>query len=386
MPIGSRLLDAPTFSLVLALDILVLLTLGHAGDWEYGMDLFPFLAVSAVTLVAQRLLSGSYYSVGAALNMWALLFALTVGAGLLAQRDSMALIWKIINFFNLFAAGCIIAQVVMGWFGVRLDRVGGIWQLLFNAWDFTAAFRPAGAYAEPAMFAQPALLSLYYSLFVGKSWPVALVISLALVMSTSAMGLMGLLLLLGAWAWNLDKLYGISPKAKWRLLALLCATAAVVLVWALDRDVFVVKRLFSGSSIGVRVLRSVDLFREMSPGERLYGIGLQNQAAYLDHYHIALAHDTYETTFGGYREYAATLGYLLCTTGFFGLVSFVWPCYRAFVRGGFRAKTVSILIIYCTMSCAMHGDPILILYFVALYATVDMERKACQLHTPANLT
>ncbi len=373
--IHSFLFPLPIPHLIMLLVVLGVACIRHLRAPEYGMELLPFVVVLAITLLLQSLFSGPYFSARSAIPLAICLFSMMVCIQLVMGKGCGPLVWQVINLFNLFSAGCVIGQMVCYYLGIRLDHMGRISQWFFNAWEFVSAFRPCGTYAEPAMFAQPALLTLYHALFIRKSWPTALIISLALVLSTSALGLMGILILLATWGLNLDRLYGTARKTKWLLLALISGTALVLLVCALRRDVFVVERLFSGSSIGVRALRSVDLFLEMSPGEKLYGVGLQNQARYLNFYGISLAHDTYETTFGGNREYAGALGYILCTTGFLGLVAFVWPFYRAFTRGGFRAKVISFLLIYSTMFCAMVGHTILMLYILAVYATVDMERS-----------
>ncbi len=373
--IHNYIFNFPLHYLAFMLDVFGMLCIRHLGDLEYGLDLLPFVAIMVITLIFQTLLAGAYFSAGSAFSMVLLLFAMFICVILVMQKGYAGLIWKVINFFNLFSAGCIITQMVFVYLGVRLDRLGLISSWFFNAWEFTSAFRPAGTYAEPAMFAQPALLSLFYYLYIGKSWKKALVIAVALFLSTSALGLMGTVILVTVCALNLDRLYGVSKRLKWVLLFCAFLVAGLMLAVILNRDIFIVQRLLSGSSIGVRALRSVDLFLEMTPLEKLTGIGLQNQALYLNHNGIILAHDTYETTFGGNREYAGSLGYILCTTGFFGLVFFVRPFYRVFVRYGLRVKVMCFLFIYCTMFCAMLGYCILVIYILAVFATVDLERS-----------
>ncbi len=373
--IHNYIFNFPLHYLLLLLDVFGVLCIRHLSDLEYGMDFLPFIAVLAITLVFQSLLAGPYFSFSSALSMVILLFAMMILVMLVMQKGYAGLIWKTINFFNLFSACCILIQMAFKLVGIRLDRMGMVSNIFFNAWEFVSAFRPAGTYKEPAMFAQPALLSMAYYMFIGKNWKKALVIALALVLSTSALGLMGLVIILAVWSLNLDKLHHISRRTKWILLVATGTVITTILLFSAEANVFVVERLFSGSSIGVRALRSVDLFIEMNPVEKIIGIGLQNQALYLNHNGILLAHDTYETTFGGNREYAGTLGYILCTTGFLGLVFFVRPFYRVFTRHGVQVKVICFLFIYCTMFCAMLGYCILAIYILAVYSTVDLERS-----------
>ncbi len=374
MCIGDYLFNFPLHYLIIMLDVLGMLCIRHMGDLDYGMDMLPFMAMLVITAVMQFLFAGAYYDAGMVISTVILLMAMLICIIFVMQKGYGGLIWKIINFFNLVSAGCILAQTAFGFVGIRLDKLGLISDFLFNAWEFTASFRQCGPYAEPAIFAQPALLSLFYYLFIGKNLKKATVLILALLFSTSALALMGILLLLTAWSFNSDKLYGVSRKLKWTILIVAVSALVVFLVAALNADVFIVERLISGSSIGVRALRSVDLFLEMSPLEKITGIGLQNQARYLNHYGITLAHDTYETSiFTGNREYAGSLGYILCTTGFFGLVFFVRPFYRMFGRYGLQVKVLCLLLLYVTLFCAMFGNSILVVYFLAVYSTVDLE-------------
>ena len=375
MPVGEMLFPLPLHYLILGLDIFALLAIRHTGDLDYGMDLLPFLAVVFITVVLQQLLAGGYYSSGMAISTAIILFAMIIGIILITQRGYASLLWKILNFFTLLSAGCIILQMLCRYVGIHLDGLGILSKVFFNAWRFNYAYRPCGMFAEPAIFAQPALLSLFYYMFIGKSLKKTAFLTVALLLSTSALGLMGVIGLYIIWIFNMDKLSGIPKSRKWAILSLTAVAGMAVFTFALNMEVFVVERLTSGSSIGVRVLRSVDLYKLMEPHEKLIGIGLQNQAYYLNYHNIILAHDTYETTYGGSREYAGTLGYVLCTTGFFGLVTYVQPVFRYFRRCGLQVKVICLLVGVSALFCAMLATPFMMVSFLVMYATVDLERE-----------
>lgn len=375
MPIGGILFDFPLAYFILGMDIFALLAIRNAGDLEYGMDLLPFLGTVSLTLVLQVLLAGGYYNAGMAVSSLVILFGIVIGIILLMQKEFAGMIWKIFNFFTLLSAGCVVLQMACRYVGIHLEQMGLISKIFFNGWNFNRAFRPCGMFAEPAIFAQPALMSLFYYMFVDKNLKKTVLLTLALLLSTSALGLMGVTCLYVIWIFRMDTLIGVSLKRKWLLLAVCGVLGIAAFTVALNLGVYIVERLVSGSSIGVRVLRSVDLFKLMSPLEKITGIGLQNQAYYLDYHNIILAHDTYETTYGASREYAGTLGYTLCTTGFFGLVFLVQPLYRLFMRHGLQVKVACVMLVYSMMICAMLASVSMMINFLLVYAVVEMERS-----------
>ncbi len=375
MPAGDILFNFPLHYLILGLDVLALLAIRHTGDLEYGMDLLPFLAVVVITLVFQSLLAGGYYNAGMAASSAIVLFAMIICIILVMQKGFAEMIWKIFNFFVLLSACCIVLQMVCLWVGIRLDKLGLISKIFFNVHDFVAAFRPSGMFLEPAIFAQPALMSLFYYMFIDKRAKKVALLTLALLLSTSALALMGLIILYVIWIFRMDVMTGVSRRWKWAFLGLSLVLGVALLTLTLNMGVFIVERLMGGSSIGVRVLRSIDLFQLMTPTEKITGIGLQNQAYYLNFNNIILANDTYETTIRGSREYAGTLGYVLCTTGFFGLVFFVQPFYRLFKRYGLQVKVACTMLIYSLLFCAMLATPSMMINFLLVYSTVDMERS-----------
>ncbi len=373
--ISETLFNFPIHYLILVLDIFAMLCIHNAGDLDYGLDLLPFVACTTITLAFQTVLAGPYFSWSSSFSSIILLYAMLICVILVMQKGYGDTIWKIINFFNLLSAICILVQYGAYMVGIRLDKMGSLSEWFFNAWEFSDSFRPCGTHDEPSAFAKTVLPSLYYYLFVGKNWKKALICIGGLAVSTSALGLLGMLLLLVVWLCNLDKLYGFGIRTKYLILGIIGLVGSAACLVVLNMDIFIVERMMSGSSVGVRVLRSVDLFSLMSPVEKIIGIGVQNQQNYLNHYGIILAHDTYETTIGANREFAGTLGYILCTTGFFGLVFFVMPFYRTYKRHGLQVKVACALMLFCSLFCIFFNHTILVVFLLMVYATVDMERN-----------
>ena len=373
MRAGHDRFNLPVVYIVFCLDILGLLCIRHAGDLEYGVELLPFLGTMLLGILIQSGFAGGYYVAKDAFSFFVLLFAMVVCVLLLCQKGYGSVIWKFISAVSLFAACCIIIQMVLKVVGIRLDQMGTISDLSFNAWQFSDSFRPCGPFKEPAMFAQMALMGLFYCLFIRRSWVKAGILCLALLLSTSALGLVGMVMLVGAFILNLDKLCGVSRRVKYGVVIGSIFGFALVFALLAWMDSYGLQRVLEGTSLGVRFLRSVDLYALMTPLEKVAGIGLQNQQRYLNYYGIILAHDTYETISTN-REYASVLGYVPCATGLLGLVTFMFPFYRVFVHNGMRSKIMTVLFLYTCLFCCIMQHCIFVIYIMAIFATVDMER------------
>lgn len=351
-----------------------ILCIRHTGDLHYGMDLLPFVGALMISLLVQNSYSSSYFHIDDAISATVLLIAMIICVILLTQRGYTHLIWKAVSALNMLTSVCIILQTVLMPLGIRLDRMGIISNWLFNAWEFSDAFRPCGPFLEPAMYAQVGLLGLYDALFLRRSWFRVLVTTAALLLSTSALALVGILLLYGLYLLSLDKVSHASRRIKFTLIALVLGLVLLFANFLLTSDIYIVQRALSGSSIGVRFLRSVDLFGLLSPIEKLFGIGLQNQQFYLNHYNITLAHDTYETLYQN-KEFASVLGYIPCTLGLLGLVSFLFPFLRTFFKGGLRTKVMVALLLYICLFCSLLSNCVFVIYIMAVYCVYDLEQK-----------
>ncbi len=344
-------------------------------DLEYGTVLTPFGAALLICLAVQHLSGQPYYNGSRAQAMTLQLLASLMCCILISQLGFSRVFWQVINAAALFCACCALAQGLLKPLGIRLDQMGWISDWFFEVRGLPRQFRPSGPVSEPAILAQLLLPSLYYHLFVQTSPRKALLLCAALVLSTSALGLVGMTTLLLLWLATLDTFYPISSRKKWRIFVLALAAGLLCLAVCACAGVFVVERVISGSTIKTRLLRSVDLYGLLSPLEKLVGVGLQNQQRYLDYFQITLPNDTKFTGLGGSREYACMLGYLACTTGLLGLVSFLFPFYRALRRDGLRTRVMVGLMLYVMLFCSMLGHSLMVLYILCVFAVQDMERN-----------
>lgn len=360
--------------LILGLDMIGILCIRHTGDLHYGIDLLPFAASVLLSLLVQNSYGSSYFHADDALSATVLLLAMLICVILLTQRGYTHIIWKTVSTLNILAATCILLQNATVPLGVRLDKMGSFAGWLFNAWEFSDTIRLCGPFLEPAMYAQVGLLGLYDALFLRPSLFRATLTTTALVLSTSALALVGIVLLYGMYLFSLDRVSNASRRFKITLIALVVGLVAVSANFLLTSDIYIVQRALSGSSVGVRFLRSMDLYWLLNPLEKLFGIGLQNQQYYLFHHNITLAHDTYETLYEN-KEYASVLGYIPCTLGFWGLSTFLFPFLRCFFRGDLRTKTIVALLIYVCLFCNLMSNCIFVIYIMAVYSAYDLEQK-----------
>lgn len=367
----DRLSFSIGYSLV-ALDILALLYIRPRTDLDRGLEFLLFPLVCLLGIGLQLLFCGDYYELQNSLTAFTVLLAGMVCLVFVAQKHYGALIWNIVNAFSLFSALCILAQMALYTVGIRLDKLGLISDLFFTAWEFTESFRPSGPFCEPSAFAQFALFSLFYFLYIRRNWLAAAILTAALLLSTSSLGLVGIALLYGIFLLRLDKLCGISKRRKYLILAVTGITAAILVCLLAYMDVWLIRRTLAGSSLQVRLLRSIELYSLITPLEKLFGIGMQNQANYLDFYGIILANDTYETVSGPSREFAGLLGYLLCTTGIWGLSAFTLP-FLPLLRKSRSCALITGLFLYICLFCSIFTHHIMVLGIALIYATLDME-------------
>lgn len=280
------------------------------------------------------------------------------------------LYWKTVNFFSLISSFCIIIQAILFKIGIRLDYIQGLKEFLFNAWEFDRSFRPCGIFSEPSHFAELATISLFYYLFIKRSEMKLVIICLGLIMSTSMLGIMSIPILIGIYVFSLKQvtmfhklIIGISA-----VVILLCAYYYFIADYA-----WLNERIFLGGTFGNRTLRSIEIFERLDFWEALYGIGLQNQALFLNYMGIILESDALDTLEN--REYAQTLGYILCTNGIIGLVVFGMQFMALWKESKLKTRTFLIWFSIVLLTCCILTRPIFIIYLIILYSLYYVEKE-----------
>ena len=339
----------------------------------------PFFAVALISPLVQALfVAGPYYSISNAFNAAILFAVFCLCAGLLIVSDDLSgHVWKIINFVSLSASILILIEYLTFLAGIRLYSIPVQGDWVFNAWEFegSGAYRPCAYFSEASHFAELALLSAFYFLYVANSRLKFVLVFSACVASTSSLGIIGCagLALVYVFFFSYSKRRLIeSGKGKGMLamriflIALSCIALIAAIVYLQSSDSWFATRIMDGGTSSMRMSRSFELFSIMAPLEQLFGFGLQNQAIYLNANGIVLPSDYNETLVN--REFAATIGYVLCTNGVCGLLAFLYMFLPGFKSRDGKIKVLTGLLLYISFTCCIMSRGIFIVMLLVLFA------------------
>lgn len=337
------------------------------------MELLPFVMICAIEIPLQWLI-GEYFGWRSALSGFIVLAMTVVLVAQLTRQGYEKKLWNVLNAVSIFSTICICMQTAGYLVGIRLDKIPVINELFFKAWEFSASFRPCATFSEPSHYAEIVLLSLFYYLFVEQNKKLSLFLTCGLCLSTSGLGIIGAGLLLVFYLLNLDRFSRIKPLTKYTVVTLTFVMGVGALIWAQSTSLWIIQRIMSGGTSAARIWRSFDLFQIMDLAEKIFGIGIQNQMLYLNHYSITLAHDTYDTMVN--REFAQTLGYILCTTGISGFLAFVFPFGKMILKQNYCMKALCLLFLFICFTCCIFSRHVFAIYLTMIYATAGMLRAS----------
>lgn len=342
-----------------------------------GKELLVFIFVAIVELPFQ-MLNGKYYNLNNALSGLLTFSMMSLTIAMLVNANNKFL-WKLINGIVLVASVLIIFQVLAKLVGIRLDQLGTISDIFFKAWEFNNGkfFRPSSLFSEPSHFAEIALISFFYYLFINFSRIKISIIGIALVFSTSSLGIIGAIILVGLYVFNMPKVHNIARWKKTLGMIMTFIVAIFLIILVEDTSNTVIARILSGGTASVRVFRSFELFSKLSFGEKVWGIGIQNQELYLNCYNIILRNDNYETLYSN-REFAQTFGYVLCTTGIIGLIALYVPLLKLALKYDYQIKAFICLFLFVCLVACIFSRAIFLLYLWAFYSIIEMKKNDIQ--------
>lgn len=328
-----------------------------------------FLLTLLFCLLLQIIGNKYYFDVIEASKAIIIYYCTILACSLIISNDTSCIQWKIINWFSFISAGTIICQYFFYKIGIRLDYMPVLKEFVFNAWEFDYAFRPCGLFSEPSHFAELALISLYYFFFIKFSLYKILIICLGLVLSTSMLGILGIpLIVLVYIAYpSLKRANDVRLMAMKKFIVVLFSLMFLTMVYFyfIADYSWLNERIMAGGTAGSRIFRSVEILTRLDFFEALYGIGMQNQALYLNYMGIILESDAFDTIEN--REYAQTLGYILCTNGILGFMAFLYQFVKIFICADRRTRVfIGLFLIICFTSCVL-TRPIFLIYLVVLY-------------------
>lgn len=329
----------------------------------FFLIVLEFLNYSAYFQITNALKALLFF---ACMVLWAMLAA--------AHEKNYKYYWQCINSVSLIASVLICTVFLSFHTGLHLNELPVVGDVLFNAWEFRTSYRPAGLFSEASHFAEFALISVFYYLFKRKYVHAFFIIG-AIFLSTSLLGIVGSLLI-----WMMHILTDNQPmpnqKTQWRKLLFIGGTmvAVVAALFCLTTsDSWLANRLLSGGTYGLRVIRSWEIFNSMDIRRKLIGVGLQNQANYLNYYHIVLPHDNIETLAN--REFGQTLGYILCTTGLIGCSMFCLLIVNYFAKAEIRSKCFILLFLYILLTCCIFSRQIFMVYLLVIFMLTKQNQK-----------
>ncbi len=246
-------------------------------------------------------------------------------------------------------------------------------------------WRYPSIFGEPAHFAEYALLPLIVVLFseypfktVKRKWVCAAVISLAIVFSSSANGV---ILLAIVWSiWTLRQLH-LRPTRRLIMNLVFFGVVAIAVVIASGVLSFVFENFMGifaseGTSGSVRVLQGLAIYIQIPPLNKIIGLGYGCVEAYLTANRIVTI---YAKEIGW--EWMNAFSVALVSSGALGFIAYIYCIYKMWAENSHPAKRVALIticILFCTSGLTY--SCILVEYFVFVRCSIndfhDVDRNA----------
>lgn len=201
-------------------------------------------------------------------------------------------------------------------------------------------FRPSSLFLEPSYFALYVIPCLYLTLIFEKKYLLSLLISFALILSTSGAGI-GLMAIIYVCFFIklIIKLVEERKVSKVVEFFLFFSTIMIALFLILFSSLF--SRVLGGS-FGARISRGFIIFGKMNLNEQLFGVGINNLSNYLKMYSIRTIYDEINL------NYNASISSVLVQNGFFGII--ILLIFAIFIYRK-NKKIISFLILLFALLC-----------------------------------
>ena len=275
------------------------------------------------------------------------------------------------------AAVVIVIQFVLRYAGIYLNRLPAIGDFFFHAVDTQIYFRPSAFFSEPSYAAEVLILDLYANLFLRRNLRLAALEIAALLISTSALGIVfggGLV----AW-WVLTQ-----RLTRYKAVDLVIKTAAVaaflgilVFLFGYSGDNQTILRLLEGATIRQRTLRAFELYGKLQPLEQIFGIGMQNLARYLQTYGVTLVNEGADTLVN--PEFSQSFGYTLCTLGVVGALGFCSVYVSGWRRVPPKKRIIVAVLFGMSLTCSLIARQIFCLMLAVMFSAANAPDVCMQL-------
>lgn len=225
--------------------------------------------------------------------------------------------WLAKTIFGIYLPTSLFPDFIYGseLHGFRLDYISYYERFMF---------RPSSLFLEPAHFSYFVAVPLAYMLGVMRTnWKTiigAMIITVALVLSTSSSGLLVLVI---CWAFFFSKSMSKNDCGKTVvnplvILGGILLIAAVIglLMSPLSADLFA--RALDGGSVSTRIIRGFLIFSQMGTFEQLFGVGINNLTSYIECFGVYTPYDE------AILEYLSGFNSCFVYSGIFGLLAFLF--------------------------------------------------------------
>lgn len=283
------------------------------------------------------------------------------------------LIFKTIHYISMIAAGMIILQFLAHWMGLYLNRIPVLGDFLFQAVDNARYFRPSAFFSEPSYFAEICLIDVYYYLFKKKNIKILFFEVLAIVLSTSSMGIVFAYSLFVIWACTQKLVKNPVVNTLIKVGIILSLIIAIVIFIGYQGDNAIIHRIQGGATINQRTLRAFEIFGNLDFGHQLFGIGMQNLSIYLNAYAMNLEYDGVDTLVN--KEFAQSFGYILCTLGIPGAIAFVGYWISLFCQCSKENRFFFLLVAELCLTSSLITRLIFAIYVAVAYLLLFEKQK-----------
>lgn len=228
-----------------------------------------------------------------------------------------------------------------------------------------AGWRPSNFFLEPAQFAQFAVIVLICSMFLipKPRFGIAIITTIAIFTSLSAVGIIMAVLLWGSWLihvkqYNSIRYYGFA--------VVIIITAVIYLLnneALLDAVKYRIGTVGeAGSTTGsLRLLRGLAIYKQLPVLLQVFGVGLGTLEQYLVNYNVRTI---YDAALDAGTEYMNTLSYILVNTG--GVGSIIFGAFVVSIVVKFKAYYQRIIILAWLILCAVTSNFLSIGYALPL--------------------
>lgn len=215
-------------------------------------------------------------------------------------------------------------------------------------------FRPASIFTEPSYFAfymTPLLIMLLFidkkdsplpAFIANRKIVFAAFLTITSLFSTSSAALLVLALI-----WGLFLFYGLRESHVRRrgiivVAIVLVSVLVALLLYGLGVFDVLIARTLSGASLDHRVLRGFVIFETLDPAHQLFGVGLNNHAAYIEANGIVTAYDEETANY----SFISDVFNRLITSGVIGFVALVCFSLSLFSSSKTKVEKVFVIVLF----------------------------------------